>query len=323
MVFQMRVIDVSEHNGVIDWNAVKASGINGAIIRAGYGRSGDDDRFLNNINGAINAGLEYLGVYWFSYAYDEDRATREAIYCNERIKNFKDKLNLGVFFDWEYDSKEYAKKNGIYPTKKLITDMNVIFCEQMEKFGYKAGYYLNWDFSQNYIDCNKLTNYRKWFAWYNLNLEESGCFLWQYTSSGHAEGVPGNCDMNELLQFVPVEPDEPQKPDEPTEPTGSTTYIVKSGDTLSEIAQRFGTTVAKIAADNNITNVNLIYPGQKLVINTNSNQGNVDVREMYVVQYGDTLSEIAQRFGTTVEEIAAYNNIYNVDLIYAGQVLYV
>ena len=320
----MKVIDVSEHNGLIAWNEVKASGINGAIIRAGYGRSGDDERFEDNILGAIGAGIKYIGVYWFSYAYTEDMATREAIYCNERIEKYKEWLNLGVFFDWEYDSMNYAKKFGVYPTKYLITEMNLIFCEEMEKFGYEAGYYLNWDYKLNYIDCSKLSKYRKWFAWYNLNLEEFDCFIWQYTSCGHVEGVPGNVDVNELLQLVPDLPDEPEEPQKEDEPTGSTTYIVQSGDTLSEIAQKFNTTVAKIAADNNIKNVDLIYPGQKLIINRpGSSSGSLDMKELYIVRYGDTLSEIAQRFNTTVEEIAAYNNIYDVNMIYAGQIIYV
>ena len=316
----MKVIDVSEHNGLIDWNAVKDSGINGAIIRAGYGRSGDDDKFEFNINGAISAGIEYIGVYWFSYAYNEDIVIQEAITCNERIEYYKDRLNLGVFFDWDYDSMNYAKKFGVYPTKYLITELNLMFCEQMEKFGYYAGYYLNFDYQTNYIDCSKLSRFRKWFAWYNLNLEEMGCFIWQYKSNGHVEGISGNVDMNELLQLVPEVPDKPEEPQEKIE----TTYIVQSGDTLSEIAQRFNTTVAKIAADNNIKNIDLIYPGDKLYINKlDSGKDNTDVKEIYIVQYGDTLSEIAQRYHTTVAKIAADNNIKNIDLIYPGQIIYV
>ena len=96
-------------------------------------------------------------------------------------------------------------------------------------------------------------------------------------------------------------------------------YIVKSGDTLSAIAQKYNTTYQKIAQDNNIENPNLIYPNQKLKIYTNVSQETNET--IYIVKSGDCLCNIAKKFNTTVEKIAKDNNITNVDLIYVNQKL--
>lgn len=95
------------------------------------------------------------------------------------------------------------------------------------------------------------------------------------------------------------------------------TYVVKAGDTLSGIGSKFGVAYQKIAADNNISNPNLIHPGQVLKIYTNQPQQ--PVYEIYIVKSGDTLSEIAQQFGTSVDKIAKDNGIKNVNLITIGQ----
>lgn len=95
------------------------------------------------------------------------------------------------------------------------------------------------------------------------------------------------------------------------------TYTVKAGDTLSGIGSKFGISYQKIAADNNISNPNLIHPGQVLKIYTDQPQQ--PIYETYVVKAGDTLSEIAQQFGTSVDKIASDNGIKNVNLIIIGQ----
>lgn len=112
-----------------------------------------------------------------------------------------------------------------------------------------------------------------------------------------------------------------------TRATGKIIYTVKVGDTLSQIALRYGVTVNQIVALNNIKNPNLIYPGEKLRITsismTNSSQNQVlnkpTTQTVYVVQRGDTLSGIALRFGTTVQNLVRLNNIQNPNLIFVGQ----
>ena len=108
----------------------------------------------------------------------------------------------------------------------------------------------------------------------------------------------------------------------PNQALNQVTYIVKSGDTLSGIAKKYGTSYHKIAADNSISNPNLIYPGQKLIINTNKQvTSQVTNQVTYIVKSGDTLSKIAKKYGTTYQKIAKDNNISNPNLIYPGQKL--
>lgn len=297
----MVVADVSVHNGNINYHKVKAGGINGVVIRAGYGKGNIDQRFKENISSAINAGIDNIGIYWFSYAYTVDMAKREAQYCNDVIRQYKNKINLGVYFDWEYDSMDYARKNGVNCNKTLITEMNLIFCQTIEGLGYKAGYYLNLDYSRNYIDESKLAAYRKWFAKYT-DQQQTDCYLWQYTSSGRVSGITGDVDLNKVIGKVTDQPKDKRKTNaeivkevlsgkwgngserkKRLEAAGydyetiqrlvnkqlSTDdtvkyYTVKAGDTLSGIAQKYSVQTAQLKKWNNIKDINLIYPGQKL-----------------------------------------------------------
>lgn len=192
----MKVIDVSEHNGVIDYNKVKADGVDGVVIRAGYGKGNVDKKFTANITGAIKAGLN-VGIYWFSYAYTVEMARAEARYVDEIIAPYKGELKMPVFFDWEYDSMKFAKKNGVNPDKKLITAMTKAFCEEITELGYVAGYYLNLDYSKNYYDESELTDYKRWFARYT-KAEQKDCYLWQSSSSGAVDGINGKVDIDVL-----------------------------------------------------------------------------------------------------------------------------
>ena len=107
-----------------------------------------------------------------------------------------------------------------------------------------------------------------------------------------------------------------------TTSNNTTTYTVKSGDTLSGIASKFGTTYQKIAADNGISDPNKIYPGQVLKINgTSSSTTNQNTTTTYTVKSGDTLSGIAAKYGTTYQELAKKNGISDPNKIYPGQVL--
>lgn len=111
---------------------------------------------------------------------------------------------------------------------------------------------------------------------------------------------------------------EPENPDEQE----TTTIIIKWGDTLSQLALDYNTTVEELVRLNNIENPNLIYAGNTLIVPINgSSQEGTSNETIYIVKRGDTLSQIALEFGTTVNAIAARNNIRNVNLIYTGQVL--
>lgn len=296
----MKIIDVSVHQGNINWKKVKAAEVNGVIIRAGYGKGNVDGKLKVNIEGAIASGIKYIGVYWFSYAYTLDMARREAQFCNDIIAPYKKYLNLGVYFDWEYDSMNYAKKNGITPNKSLITDMNLYFCRKITDLGYKAGYYLNRDYSRNYIDDTKLKSYRRWYAWYNES-QPTDCYVWQFTSSGRVSGIIGDVDLNKLMTAIPADTDKKK----------TNAEIVKE-----VLAGKWGNGSERkkrlIAAGYDYKAI------QRLV---NKQISNDDTAKYYVVRSGDTLSGIAQSFSTTVAQLKKWNGIKDVNKIYVGQKL--
>lgn len=187
-------IDISEFQGVLDWSKVKAAGIKFAIIRAGYGRYETDSCFHENARRANAAGIP-IGVYWFSYAVDVAGAKQEAQKCLEVIKEHK--VTLPVYFDFEYDTVAYAKKQGVTLGKQAFNDHAVAFCDTIQAAGYRAGVYYNLDYLDRLVDMNRIKKYSLWFAQYNSYAQASGWDLWQYTSSGSISGISARFDMNQ------------------------------------------------------------------------------------------------------------------------------
>lgn len=183
----MKVIDVSTWQENLDYAKIKADGIEGIIIRAGFGVTLDNE-FYTHMKGALKAGFEHIGAYWFGYACNEDEARAEANRADSILKEYKDILDLGVYYDWEYDSEDKMRARGIAPTKSLVTSLNHTFCVHMTECGYKAGYYLNLDYASRLVDETKLTAYRRWLAMWTNSCDEE-CFIWQYTEKGHIEGI--------------------------------------------------------------------------------------------------------------------------------------
>ena len=176
-------------------------------------------------------------------------------------------------------------------------------------------------------------NYPLWLAYYGnyneLGNIETNWETWQgvqYTDRGIIPGISGNVDRDiytkEIFLGETSEIPQTENPNQTTN-TQSVYYTVQRGDTLSEIAQRYGTTVQEIASINNIANPNLIFPGQVLRILTNSTINGNETRGTgsitYTVRRGDTLSQIAQIYGVSVLYLARVNNIANSNLIFPGQ----
>lgn len=301
------IIDVSAHQGNIDWQKVKGNGVDGVIIRAGYGKKNVDKKFKQNIEGAIAVGMN-IGIYWFSYAYSTEMARREAQYCVEVIEAYKEHINLPVFFDWEYDSMRYARQNNIVVSKTLITNMHIIFCQRITDFGFDAGYYLNLDYSKNWISEEKLTEFKRWFAYWSSKLP-SECYLWQYSDKGSVRGITGNVDCNKLIGTINVKPSEDEEG----------TSEKKS---IKEIAQEVidGKWGNGYERKNRLTKAGYDYKSVQTLVNEMLEGKSPTV---YVVKAGDTLSGIAKKYGTTVSKLAAKNNIKNPNKIYVGQRLYV
>ena len=189
-------IDVSKLNGTIDWKSVKNSGIDYVIIRAGYGTSTVDPQFKTYIEGAKNAGLK-IGVYWFSYATSTEKAIIEAQKCLETLSPYKNSITYPVFFDFEYDSVAYAKKNGVKVTKELATKMANAFINTVKSKGYTTGIYTNKDFSSTYYTEDLIDSNNLWVAKYSsTNTFGRPYSMWQYSEKGIVPGIKGYVDLN-------------------------------------------------------------------------------------------------------------------------------
>ncbi len=190
-------IDVSEHNGALDWAKIKAAGIGFAIIRTGYGVSHTDNYFIHNIEGAIAQGIP-VGIYHFSYALNAAGAKAEAAFVLKLLEPYKDKITLPVFYDFEYDTVAYAKKQGVTLGKEAFNAHTVAFCETIKAAGYTPGTYYNLDYLRRYVDINRVGKYVQWYAQYASTASAAGWAVWQYSSSYTIPGCSGRFDVNVL-----------------------------------------------------------------------------------------------------------------------------
>lgn len=196
MIYIKRGIDVSKWQSIINWNAAK-NDIDFAMLRAGYGQGSVDEQFIRNANECTRLEIPF-GVYWFSYAYNVERARKEAQYCIEAIKSCT--LTYPVAFDFEYDSVDNAAKAGITVTKQLASDMTRAFCEEIRTAGYTPIVYANPDYLSRYFDADIASRYDIWLAQWPKNPDVNNppreCAMWQYSSSGSVSGINGRVDMN-------------------------------------------------------------------------------------------------------------------------------
>lgn len=190
------IIDVSSHNGNINWEKVKEAGIKGAMIRVGYRGYGDativeDDCFQKNIAGAKDAGLK-VGVYFFSQATTPEEAIEEAEYVTKKI--WGRGVTLPVAFDMEpFMGNERFINHDI----KSKTEMADAFLKVISKFGYEPILYGNPTWLSNDVDISKLTEYPVWLAHYTFSTEWPYAFrMWQFTSQGRVSGINGDVDLN-------------------------------------------------------------------------------------------------------------------------------
>lgn len=200
-------IDVSKWQGAIDWEAVKADGVEFAILRAGYGQTGVDEYFERNAQECTRLGIPF-GVYWFSYAYNTALAEREAERCIKMIEKYE--IAYPVAWDYEYDSYNHTVKNyGFAPGKTLISDMARAFLEKIKAAGYYPALYANPDYLTNHFDDDVAQRYDIWLAQWPAvanpnNKPTRAGGLWQYTSSGSVAGINGRVDMNYAYYDYPA-----------------------------------------------------------------------------------------------------------------------
>lgn len=193
-------IDVSSHQGIIDWNKVKADGVDFAIIRAGYrgytvGNLVADPNFGMNIRNALAAGIE-VGVYVFSQAITEAEALEEADFVLDAIRGYN--VTLPVVFDWEIVNSENARTRGL-STAQLMACTKA-FCRRVQRAGYAPMVYFNADWGYLNFDLSQITQYDFWLAQYKEQPDFYYNFkYWQYTSKGSVNGISGNVDLDVIL----------------------------------------------------------------------------------------------------------------------------
>lgn len=194
-------IDVSRHQGQIDWQKVKKDGINFVMIRAGYGKNNIDAQFKRNVSECNRLGIP-CGVYWFSYATTAAEARQEAKYCLAAIKPYK--LEYPVCFDLEYDTVKKAKEKGVTIEKSLASKMIEAFCGEIEAAKYYAMVYANEDYLKTMIDAALLKKYDLWYAKYAGDKGRDGAGIWQHSSTGHVNGISGHVDLDYSLRDYPT-----------------------------------------------------------------------------------------------------------------------
>lgn len=179
------VIDVSGHDGLIDWDSAKEH-IEGVIIRIGYGNDyayQDDKQAVQNMDECERLGIPY-GVYIYSYAMTMQETESEISHTLRMLKG-RNPVR-GVWFDME-DADEYKKNHGmdVYSEedRTLLTDICIRFIDEMHSRGYITGVYANYDYYKNVLDTNRLSmteGFNMWLAHWDVEEPDMDCMMWQF-----------------------------------------------------------------------------------------------------------------------------------------------
>lgn len=220
----MTIIDVSEWQGVIEWEQVKPH-IDGAILRAGWGAGNADRQFARNAAECNRLGIP-CGAYWFSYASNPGMAAQEAGALIKAVQPYK--MQLPLAFDYEYDSVRAAGGNV---SLDMATQMLYAFCEAIEAAGYWCIVYTNPDFMARYFSPDVPKRFGLWLAQWPGGLPDLSkpprpdVQLWQWTSKGSVPGIATDVDTNAaFVDFVKLIHENGMnhldaKPEQQTDPT--------------------------------------------------------------------------------------------------------
>ncbi len=326
-------IDVSGWQGDIDYAEVKATGIEVVYIKSSEGYSFIDPYFEQNYTNAKANGLK-IGFYHYVTAKTAGEAYEQAKFFSNLIEDKEVDCRLAMDFE-NFDNLSRAEVNQIA----------TVFMQTVQKLTGKEMILYSNTYSARSIFSRSLTIYPLWVAQYDVtdptpNGKWNSWVGWQYTSQGDIPGVNGNVDRDEFTEEIFLKDNSKivinnQNVEQDQSTINSpinrlNKIIVKWGDTLSQIAIEYNTTVSELATLNDIENPNLIYVGETIIIPTkeknNENANNETEKTntnqiMYKIQWGDTLWSISRRYGVSIATLVRLNKIKNPNLIYAGSYL--
>ncbi|QHJ73726.1 endolysin [Butyrivibrio virus Bo-Finn] len=304
------IIDISKHNGAVDWERVKKSGVDGVILRCGFGQDEakqDDSRFKENADACTRLNIPF-GIYIYSYARTVDKVAGEAAHIIRLANGYN--LALPLFYDLEEHGTEATAAERANRYLQIIKDA-----------GYIGGIYASEYWFKKYL-TNVDTPW-KWVAKYGMNTGTAGTKpdvsnvdIWQYTSRGIVNGISGRVDMSILYRGF-IGDQEPQK----TVKEIATEVIANKWGTGAERVQRL--TDAGYNAEQVQAMVNDIIKKQEApkAAVEEAPKAAEDKPNTYTVQAGDTLGKIAKAHHTTVAKLCEINSIKDKNKIKTGQII--
>lgn len=339
-------IDVSEFQGNINWNKVKADGIEFAILKLGniydYDANYKDSKFDTNYKNARANGIK-IGAYIYNYCNTIDTLKKGLEWAIKKLEGKK--LDLPFYLDME-------DKDIQGETKETLTNQCNEFAKYVESKGYQAGVYANVNWLKNELNPNDFDKkISVWVAQYYKECQYTGKYdIWQYASDGSVSGISGNCDMNYLYNEDIIKESETDTSDKKTidelaeevidgkwgDGEDRKTKLEKAGynydavqDRVNEILSRPKKSITEVAKDvingkygNGEERKKKLeaegYDYDQVQAKVNQLLG-ANVTKTYTVKSGDTLSGIASKYKTTVAKLVKDNNIKNANLIYPGQ----
>ncbi|WP_052356711.1 GH25 family lysozyme [[Clostridium] dakarense] len=314
-------IDISNWSGNIDFSQVASSGVEIVYIQATEGTYYIDPYLHEFYNGAKENGLK-VGFYHFFNPGFSPTPNEQAQYFVNALGGLTPDARLVLDLEETGGLSNYELSNQAIEFLEAVKDIS----------GLDVAIYTYTNFAQTKLNPESgLGNYPLWIAEYGVDYPSSNLIWgdsyagWQYSDTGNIPGISANTDLDNFTDEMLLESRLNLPGDIKTSSKHSHViyYVVQPGNTLSSIAEKFNTTYEKIALVNDILNPNLIYPGQTLKIY--SSIPTITKKEVfnqtYIVQSGDTLTSIAKKFNTTVNELVNLNGIQNPNLIYAGQIL--
>lgn len=321
MALRNLFIDVSgyQEDSVEYFQLAKSKGVMGVVVKLTEG-SEDGSAYVNpraeaQIRNATTAGLHVSCYHFARYTSDAD-AQNEARFFVKIAKQYGMTSDTLMIDDAEVHS---------------ATDYNsatASFLNEVKTLGYtNVGLYsMKSFFTSGILNSHGFGEAKIWDAGYGItDLGIDNAAAWQWTDNGLGMNVDTSYDFDGAFTVgtsnsgtVPSTSVPAPQPVEHVGHPATGTYTVQSGDTLSGIAAKFGTTYQNLAAINGIGDPNQIWPGQVLKVTGTASQ-----ESTYYVQAGDTLSSIAAKFGTTVSNLVSINHISNPNVIYVGQKIYV